>query len=117
MNGSRRHIEKVWSLPYQLKLHFAGRDGAPERRDIKPVLRYEGQDKVLAPLKVDHYSDKLVIITLPEHLSKFGLGRYELLLHTQCCRECDKVLLEFRGDCKVTRVEGQPVEERKDVRY
>ena len=55
MNGSRKHIEKVWSLPYKLTLHFEGRDGAPDEKDLKPVLRYEGCDNVLARLKVDSY--------------------------------------------------------------
>lgn len=107
MNGSREHIEKIWSLPYQLMLKFEGRDGAPDRKDLKPVLRYEGQDEILAKLSVDSYTRKEVIITLPERLSCHGLARYELCLHTTCCRECDCVKLEFKGDCAITHVEGK----------
>lgn len=116
MNGEREHIEKIWELPSKLTLAFRGRDGAPDRRDLKPVLRYEGQERVLGYPKVVEYSSKQVVLMLPKSFECHGLGRYEICLHTRCCRECDCVKLEFCGDCTITGVSSKPVEEVCDVR-
>ena len=111
MNGAREHIEKVWDLPSKLTLQFQGWDGAPERKDLKPVLRYEGQERVLARLKVIEHNSKQIVVMLPDALRKHGLGRYEVCLHTHCCRQCDCIKLEFCGDCKVTSVSSKAVKE------
>lgn len=116
MNGAREHIEKIWELPYHLTLEFGGFDGAPEKKDLKPVLYYEGQGTCLARPKVIERTSKHVTILLDDKLQKLGLGRFELCVHQACCEECDCIKLEFCGECAVTKVSGKPVEKECDIR-
>lgn len=116
MNGAREPITRIYTLPANLTLHFKGVDGAPERKDLNPVLRYQNKEECLAKLKVIKYSAKEITLRLPENLVKHGLGRYEVCVHTHCCRECDCTLIEFCGDCEISKVSVTECEEECDVR-
>lgn len=111
MNGKRQHIERIWNLPYQLKMTFSGPDGAPELKEMSPYIQYEGKEESLARLKVTHRTDKQVIVELPSSLSCWGLGRYEVMLNKPECLECDHVKVEFKGSCSINRVEGCEIQE------
>lgn len=102
MNGARETITKIWALPTEITLTFDGYDGAPDRKDLNPMLTYENQERCLARLDVVDYTRKEVVIALPESLLCHGLYRYDLHLFQQCCRPCDKTKIQFCGTCEIT---------------
>ena len=111
MNCNREEYLVVCNLPYDVTMVF-GKSGAPEKCDLHPQFRKLGSEKCLASnLDVIDWNKKQVTVRLPEHLACQGEGRYELLLHDKCCRDCDKVEIWFEADCEITSVSGQEPEE------
>jgi len=114
VNDNRECYLVVCMLPYEIKMQF-GKSGAPEEKDLKPLFKRLGSDKCLSrKLEVVSRTDKEVCIRLPESLACFGEGRYELLLHDKCCRDCDSVEIWFEADCEIVEVSGEEVEENCD---
>jgi len=111
MNGSRECYLTVCRLPYDVTMRF-GKSGAPEEKDLRPLFRKLGGTKCLARLDALKRSDKEVVVRLPERLACHGEGRYELLLHDRCCRDCDSVEIWFEADCEIVEVTGEEPEEK-----
>lgn len=114
MNNNRECYLIVYQLPYDVKMRF-GKSGAPAECDLKPMFRRLGSDKCLSrQLEIKKWSQKEVVIRLPESLACYGEGRYELLLHDQCCRDCDSVEIWFEADCEIIEISGEETEENCD---
>lgn len=114
MNNARRQSHTICTLPARIALTF-GKSGAPSRPDLRPVFRKRGQTRCLAKPKVVEYSEKVVTVELPESLACQGPGRYELLLHDACCRECDSVDINFEAKCEIIDCSVKEIEEDCDV--
>lgn len=114
MNNNRECYLVVCTLPYEVTMTF-GKSGAPAENSLRPIFRKLGSTKCLTrKLPIKKWSPKQVTIELPEELACHGEGRYELLLHDKCCRECDRVEIWFEADCEIIEVSGQEVEENCD---
>jgi len=113
MNSSRECYLVVCRLPYDITMRF-GKGGAPAEGDLKPLFRKLGGKKCLARPDVISYSGKEVVVRLPEALACHGEGRYELLLHDKCCRDCDSVEIWFEAECEIVDMHGEEPEEMCD---
>ena len=111
MNNNRECYLVVCVLPYEVKMRF-GKSGAPAEKDLRPMFRRLGSKECLSrKLEVTKRTEKEVCIRLPESLACYGEGRYELVLHDKCCRDCDKVEIWFEADCEIIDVSGEEVDE------
>lgn len=105
MNGSRECYLTVCNLPYDVKVRF-GKSGPPDEKFLRPVFRKLGSEKCLARVPVSSVNGKEVIVRLPESLACHGEGRFELVLHDECCQVCDTVEIWFEADCEIVEVSG-----------
>ena len=111
MNNKRECYLVVCQLPYDVKMKF-GKSGAPDENALKPVFRKLGSKECLTrQLDVISHTPKEVVIRLPESLACHGEGRYELVLHDTCCRDCDSVEIWFEADCEIVSISGEEIEE------
>lgn len=108
-NVRQKDAPCLTELPRDIELHF-DHWPAPPKKDLRPTFRRLGQETCLARLKVREYSEKRIVLRLPESLACHGPGRYEICVLQQGCKPCDCVEVIFKAGCSITGCELLEVE-------
>lgn len=109
MNGERECYEVITELPKKVRLTLSYREEA-----LSPVFRKLGSDEILARLDVWKQQGKEIEVILPQTLLCHGVGRFQICLFDNCCRECDCVEVWFEDGCEIASFEVLPNEKCND---